>query len=154
MTVQLEQVGDEISFRASNASGYEFAVASEADQEGISPMEMVATSLGGCSSIDILTILRKQRQRVNHFDVQVEAERATDRTPAVFTTMHVHYRVEGDVAPDKVRRAINLSLEKYCSVSKMLEKTASISYSFTVNGQDYAGQRHDQSRHRSHSDAS
>jgi putative redox protein len=59
--------------------------------------------------------------------------------PAVFTHLHVHYQLEGDLDPDKVRRAIDLSLEKYCSVSRMLEKTADISYSFSVNGTEYDG---------------
>ena len=140
MNVQLERINDAIQFQARNASGYDFAVASEADHEGVSPMELVALGLGGCSSIDILSILEKQRQQVDHFDVGVEAKRATDCVPAVFTKIHVHYRVEGEVDPDKMQRAIDLSLDKYCSVSKMLEKTATISYTFTVNGKDYEGE--------------
>lgn len=139
MNVRLERINDAIQFRAHNESDYDFLVASEAEQKGVSPMEMVALGLGGCSSIDILNILEKQRQQVDHFDADVDAERATDQVPAVFTEMHVHYRVEGDVDPDKMRRAIELSLDKYCSVSKMLEKTATISYTFTVNGEDYEG---------------
>lgn len=154
MNVQLERINDAIQFRARNASGYDFAVASEPEQEGVSPMEMVALGLGGCSSIDILTILEKQRQQVDHFDVEVDAERADDAVPAVFTALHVHYRVEGDVDPDKLQRAIDLSLEKYCSVSQMLEKTATISYTFTVNGQEYEGRtRCPQPGHHEHSDA-
>lgn len=140
MNVQLKRINDDIQFRARNESDYDFVVASEAEQEGVSPMEMVALGLGGCSSIDILTILEKQRQRVDHFDAEVDAERATDRIPAVFTRLHVHYRVEGDVDPDKMQQAIDLSLDKYCSVSKMLEKTATISYTFAVNGENYEGE--------------
>lgn len=136
----LQQINDQIQFAAQNESGYEFTVASTDDQEGVSPMEMVALSLGGCSSIDILSILEKQRQSVDAFEVDVDAERATDEVPAVFTDLHVHYQVDGEVDPDKVRRAIDLSLEKYCSVSHMLEETADISYSFSVNGTDYDGQ--------------
>jgi putative redox protein len=99
---------------------------------------MVALSFGGCSSIDILTILQKQRQTVTHFDVTVDGKRADD-TPAVFTRLHAHYRLEGDVDPDKVRRAIELSLDKYCSVSKMLEPTVALAYTFTINGETYEG---------------
>lgn len=154
MKVHLERINDTIQFQAHNASDYDFTVASNDEQEGVSPMEMVALSFGGCSSIDILTILQKQRQQVDHFDVEVDAERAEDEVPAVFTDLHAHYHVEGNVDPDKVRRAINLSLEKYCSVSKMLEKTASISYAFTVNGTTYEGRtRRPQSGHHEHSDA-
>lgn len=136
MTVQLERINDAIQFRGSNGS-YDLTVASDDEQEGISPMEMVALSVGGCSSIDILMILEKQRQSVEDFAVQVDAERAEGH-PAVFTDIHVHYRMTGDVAPERVRRAIDLSLEKYCSVSNMIEETATITYAFTVNGEDYA----------------
>ena len=140
MRVQLDQIDDNIHFRARNESDYEFSVASSAELEGVSPMEMVAMGLGGCSSVDILSILEKQRQTVDDFSVDVDAERATEQVPAVFTSLHVHYDVEGDVEPEKMRRAVNLSLDKYCSVSKMLEKTATISYTFTVNGTEYDGQ--------------
>jgi len=139
MTVHLEQINDAIQFRGQTESGYAVTVASSDEQEGARPMELVALSLGGCSSIDVLSILEKQRQTVDAFDVDVEAERVTDETPAVFTSLHVHYRVDGDVEPDKVRRAIDLSLGTYCSVSHMLDATASISYAFTVNGTDYDG---------------
>lgn len=139
MNVQLQQINDAIQFSAQNESGYDLTVASNDEQEGVSPMEMVAQALGGCSSIDILSILEKQRQSVESFAVEVDAQRATEEVPAVFTDMHVHYRLEGEVDPDKVERAINLSLEKYCSVSHMLEATVDISYSFAVNGTEYDG---------------
>lgn len=140
MNVQLEQVGDETQFRAQSGSGYDFMVASADELEGVSPMEMVALGLGSCSSVDILNILEKQRQSVDDYDVDVEATRATDEVPAVFTRLHVHYTVVGAVEPDKLRRAIELSLDKYCSVSRILEETAAISYAFTVNGTEYDGQ--------------
>jgi len=139
MNVQLERVNDALQFRAGNESGYEFSIASTDDMEGVSPMEMVAMSVGGCSSIDILSILEKQRESVDSYDVEVEAERASDETPAVFTSLHVRYHVEGEVEPKKMRRAIELSLDKYCSVSHMLEGTVDISYTFTVNGTEYDG---------------
>lgn len=139
MNVRLEQINDAIQFRAQAESGYDVTIASADGQEGARPMELVALSLGGCSSIDILSILEKQRQTVDAFRVDVEAERVTDRVPAVFTALHLHYHVEGEVEPEKMRRAVNLSLETYCSVSRMLAATASISYAFTVNGTDYDG---------------
>jgi putative redox protein len=100
-------------------------------------MQMVAMALAGCSSIDVISILNKSKQRIDRFDVEVDAARAKDQVPAVFTDMHLHFNVEGEVEPEKVRRAIELSVEKYCSVSKMLEKTATITHSFSVNGERY-----------------
>lgn len=137
MTLHLTQNGDGIHFTGSNDDGYELTIRSSDEQTGISPMEMTALSVGGCSSIDVLLILDKQQQSVDHFEAEVDAQRDEDGTPAVFTDIHVHYRVEGNIEPDKMRRAIELSLDKYCSVSHMIESTADITYSFAVNGERY-----------------
>jgi putative redox protein len=100
------------------------------------PMQTVAMALGACSGIDVVSILKKSRQSINSFDIEVEYERA-DRTPAVFTTMHLHYILNGDLDPRIVSRAVALSVGKYCSVTRMLEKTATITYSYSVNGTRY-----------------
>ncbi len=100
-------------------------------------MQLVAMGLGGCSAMDVVTILNKQRQQIESLSIQIDAERATDQVPAVFTDIHLHYALGGNLDAEKVRRAIDLSLEKYCSVSRMLEKTARITYSFSVNGERY-----------------
>lgn len=135
MTLSLERINDAIQFRGTNGS-YDVTIASSDDQEGLSPMEMTALSVVGCSSIDILTILEKQRQEIDDFNAEIDAERADD-PPRVFTDLHLHYVFSGDVDPDKVRRAITLSLDKYCSVSNMVDQTATITYAFTVNGDQY-----------------
>lgn len=135
MTLSLERINDAIQFRGTNGS-YDVTVASSGEQEGISPMEMTALSVVGCSSIDILMILEKQKQAVDDFEAEIDAERADDH-PRVFTDVHMHYVFEGDVEPDKVRRAIDLSLDTYCSVSNMVGETATITYSFAVNGEQF-----------------
>lgn len=135
MTLSLDRIIDAIQFRGTNGS-YDVTIASTDEQDGISPMEMAALSVVGCSSIDLLTILEKQRQSIDDFDAEVTAERA-DEPPRVFTDLHLHYALSGDVSPDKVRRAIDLSLDKYCSVSNMIDQTATITYSFSVNGEEY-----------------
>ncbi|MFO8232783.1 MAG: OsmC family protein [Longimonas sp.] len=137
MMVHLERINDAIQFEGTNTSGNRLTIASNADQDGVSPMEMTAMAVGGCSSIDILMILEKQKQQVDAFSVQVDGERADDH-PRVFTKLHVHYTITGDVAPQKVRRAINLSLDTYCSVSNMID-TATITYTFTLNEKTYEG---------------
>ena len=103
---------------------------------GVRSTELLIMGMGGCSGIDILSILDKQRQVVTRFEVELDAERA-DAIPAVFTRIHAHYVLEGELEPEKVRRAIALSLEKYCSVTRMLEATARITSSFSVNGERY-----------------
>lgn len=138
MTVYLERINDAIQFEGANASGNRLTIASKADQEGVSPMEMTAMAVGGCSSIDILMILEKQHQQIDSFSVQVDAERADDH-PRVFTKLHVHYTFTGAAEPEKVRRAINLSLNTYCSVSNMIDHAATLTYTFTLNEKTYEG---------------
>lgn len=110
------------------------------DGTGPRPMEMVLMGLGGCSGIDVLSILNKARLTVTAFDIDIEAERAS-QTPAVFTRIHLHYRLRGEALDRrKVTRAVALSMEKYCSVTRMLEKTAAISYEVSIDGDgDNAG---------------
>ena len=132
MSLRLDRINDAIQFRGTNGD-YDVSIASSDDQEGISPMEMAALSVLGCSSIDILMILEKQKQRIEDFHAEIDTTRAEEH-PRVFTDLHLRYTFEGKVSPDKVRRAIDLSLDKYCSVSNMVDESATITYAFTVNG--------------------
>ena len=99
----------------------------------IRPVQALIASLGGCSGIDVLLILKKQKQQVDDFNIEIEAERAMDQTPAVVTGIHLKFIVKGKVENDKLEKAIQLSLDKYCTVAKMLEKTAAITYSYQIN---------------------
>ena len=99
---------------------------------GIRPMEMLLLGLGGCSNFDVVLILKKFRQKVKHCDVEISAERASE-DPKVFTSIHLHFIVEGDELDEKkVERAINLSAEKYCSASIMLSQVAKITHDFSI----------------------
>jgi len=99
---------------------------------GIRPMEMLLLGMGGCSSIDVIGMLKKGRADLVHCTVEIEATRA-DEIPKVFTNIHVHYIVSGsNLKPAAVQRAIELSAEKYCSASVMLGKTATITHDFEI----------------------
>jgi putative redox protein len=99
---------------------------------GVRPMEMLLLGLGGCTAFDVVSILHKSRQKIIDCEAEIEAERATE-IPKVFTKIHVHFIVSGrDLDPDKVRKAVALSADKYCSASKMLEKAAEITHDFEV----------------------
>ncbi|HBC57379.1 MAG TPA: OsmC family protein [Gammaproteobacteria bacterium] len=99
---------------------------------GPRPMEMLVLGMGACAAFDVVHILQKARQSVTDCVVQVDAERA-DEVPAVFTKIHLHFLVEGEGLKDAaVKRAVNLSAEKYCSASIMLGKTAEVTHSFEV----------------------
>jgi putative redox protein len=96
------------------------------------PMETVLASLAGCTSFDVITILKKKRQNISHYSVETEAE-MNDEPPEVFTKIHLKYIVEGkNISKDAVERAIQLSYDKYCSVGAMLKKTAVITTSYEI----------------------
>ncbi|MFW6041518.1 MAG: OsmC family protein [Guyparkeria sp.] len=100
---------------------------------GPRPMEMVLMGLGGCTAIDVMMILGKQRQPVEDCWIELSAERADVKAPKVFTTIHTRYVVVGKgLDPAKVERAVNLSAEKYCSVSAMLRDSVELTHDFEV----------------------
>lgn len=101
--------------------------------KGASPMELLLMGLAGCSSIDIVHILDKQKIKPDSLKIEVHGNRQVDATPALFTDIHATVKVTGDVKPDRIYRAAKLSFEKYCSVSKTLEATAKITFSVIVN---------------------
>ncbi|MDD5035693.1 MAG: OsmC family protein [Methylococcaceae bacterium] len=99
---------------------------------GVRPMEMLLLGMGGCTAFDVVQILRKGRHEITDCELQLEAERA-EADPKVFTRIHIHYVVKGKGLPAAaVKRAIDLSAEKYCSASIMLGKSAEISHDFEV----------------------
>ncbi len=99
---------------------------------GMRPMEMLLLGMGGCTAIDVISILEKARQAVTDCVVELSAERA-DQPPKVFTRIHVCYLVSGrDLKEHHVERAIKLSAEKYCSASVMLGKTAEITHEYKI----------------------
>ncbi len=100
---------------------------------GIRPMEMLLIGMGGCASFDVMSILKKSRQNVTSCHAELEAERA-DVIPAVFTTINIHFVVKGqDLKEKQVKRAVELSAEKYCSASIMLGKGGvTISHSYEI----------------------
>lgn len=99
---------------------------------GVRPMELMLMSLGACSAVDIVQILNKARQPVSGCEVEVDGTRA-ETDPKVFTRIHLHFIVAGDgLSENHVRRAVQLSAEKYCSASIMLQKAAEVSHSHEI----------------------
>ncbi len=141
-TVTLTRTDAAYHFVGRNAAGLEthFDTSPEEGGSGAAagPMQTVAMALGACSAIDVVSILKKGRQEITSFDIDVDYERAEGEVPAVYTAIHVHYLLRGNLEPEKVRRAVELSIEKYCSVSRMIGKTATITHSFSINGTRYA----------------
>ncbi|HCA68835.1 MAG TPA: OsmC family protein [Gammaproteobacteria bacterium] len=100
---------------------------------GIRPMEMLLLGMGGCTTIDVMSMLKKMREEVRDCRAEISAERADDH-PKVFTKIHIHFVVEGvDLDEKKVGKAIGLSADKYCSASIMLGKTAAVTHDFEIH---------------------
>ncbi|GIL00125.1 MAG: peroxiredoxin [Alphaproteobacteria bacterium] len=108
------------------------AFGAEGRTPGPSPMELVLIGAGGCSAFDVVHILERGREAVEDCVIEIDADRA-ETDPKVFTRIHMHFVVKGrGLAANKVERAIALSVEKYCSASAMLAKTATITHDFEV----------------------
>ena len=100
--------------------------------KGVRPMELMLMGMGGCTSFDVIHILKKARQPVSDCVAEIEADRA-DSEPKVFTRIHIHFIVSGKgLKENQVKRAVELSAEKYCSASIMLGKTAEISHDYEI----------------------
>lgn len=125
-----------MTFIAETGSGHIVAMdgAPEAGGHNLAPrpMELLLAGTGGCTSFDIVMILKRARQAVTGCDVKLTAERA-EADPKVFTRINMHFVVAGkDLKPEVVERAVKLSAEKYCSASIMLGKTAELSHTWEV----------------------
>ena len=117
---------EDVMFVAESGSGHAVVIDGAPEgggrNMGMRPMELVALGVASCSSYDVVTILRKARQKITRCEARVSAERA-DAVPAVFEAIHMHFRVAGEnLSEAQVARAIELSAEKYCSASIMLKK--------------------------------
>ncbi len=99
---------------------------------GMRPMQLLLAALAGCSSIDVLSILSKMQQKVDDFRVEVTGEREKVGEANLFKKIHLHFILTGNISPEKVERAIELSLTKYCSVSKMIDNVATITGDFEI----------------------
>jgi len=99
---------------------------------GVRPMEMLLMGMGGCTAFDVVSILKKGRHQIEDCELQLVAERS-ETDPKVFTRIHIHYVIKGvNLTDSAVKRAIDLSAEKYCSASIMLGKTAEITHDYEI----------------------
>ncbi|NBM53293.1 OsmC family protein [Proteus sp. G2669] len=123
---------EDLSFVGESSSGHQIMMDGNSGDKAPSPMEMVLIAAGGCSAIDVVSILRKGRHQVTDCEVKLTSERR-EEAPRLFTDINLHFIVSGKELTDKiVERAVQLSAEKYCSVSLMLGKAANITHSFEI----------------------
>lgn len=137
MKIQLKRIDDAFHMEAMNESGNTVHTDGSPEIGGsnksMRPMQLMLVGIGSCSSIDIIHLLKKQRQQLDDIKIDVTSEREKDKVPSLFTKIHLHYDLFGPLDEKKVERACSLSMEKYCSVAKLLEKTAEITWSYKIH---------------------
>lgn len=138
MKVILYRMNDKFHFEAKGNSGVPINIDSKTDvaSKGASPMELVLMGIGGCSAIDIVSILQKQRQEIKSYKMEIEGERKEVLQAKPFEAVLVKIFLEGDIDEAKAIRAAKLSFEKYCSVSLTVKGCVEVTYSLTLNGKE------------------
>lgn len=137
MKVKINRINDDFLFECSNSAGNKILLdnTSQPNAQGVSPMESVLMAVAGCSGIDVIAILKKQRQTITSFSAEVEGERIEVAEAKPFKKIMVKFFLEGKIDSKKALKAAELSFEKYCSVSKTLEPNVEVSYEVFVNGE-------------------
>lgn len=135
MKINIERKNSEYLLEATGASGNTVVIdySVMGTVQGVSPMELILMGLGSCSAIDIIAILKKQRQEITSYKVMVTGERYQVDDARPFKTMHVSVHITGKVDLEKAQKAAALSFEKYCSVSKSFEACVAITHEIMVH---------------------
>lgn len=136
MKIELQRINDAVNLKATNETGNTMLIDGPheygGENQGFRPMQLLLVALGSCGSMDLLNILKKQKQVLEDYKVIIEGDRVKEGDVSLFRKINVHFILKGNLDPDKVERAIKLSLDKYCSVSKTLEPTAEITHTFEI----------------------
>jgi putative redox protein len=137
MKINLKRLNDHFNLEATNEEGNSILIDGSPDigghGKGMRPMQLLLAAVGGCSAIDVILILKKQKQIIESFEIEVDGERENIEDYSLFREIVLHFKIKGQVDLKKAEKAVQLSIEKYCSVSKTLEPTANITYKVTVN---------------------
>ena len=139
MKISLKRIDDAFNFEAVNEDGrtvrYDAAEKIGGHNKGVRPMQTLLMAMVACSAIDVVSILKKQKQEIKDFEVEAEGERENVKDgAAVFTNVNAHFILKGNIEPSKAKRAVELSVDKYCSVAKTLRLAgAKIEYKISVN---------------------
>ena len=136
MKITLRRINKAVLFEARNERGHTVLVEGGpslgGENQAPSPTELLVISQAACTAMDIVELLKKMRQPLEHLEIETEGKRAENLIPKVFTGIHLHYKLYGNIKPTKAEKAIVMSIEKYCTVSKMIENVTKITYSFEI----------------------
>lgn len=137
MKVIIKRTDDDFAMEAKNEDGNIITIDGPPNlgghNSGFRPTQLLLAAVGGCSAIDVVMILKKQKQRIDSFEIEVDGEKEAVEEYSLFRNIVIHFKLKGEIELEKAERAVQLSIDKYCSVSKTLEPTAKITYKVSVN---------------------
>ncbi|MFD2583882.1 OsmC family protein [Pedobacter vanadiisoli] len=137
MNINLIRKSGKFNFEAENENGFTVELDAKAaiggQGKGFRPMEMLLVGLGGCSGIDMVNVLTKQKEPLDDIKIAIKATRKDEEMPPIFDVIDIHFDLFGDLSVNKVERALQMTFDKYCSVSNILGRSATINFTYNIN---------------------
>lgn len=137
MEINLIRKNNKFNFEAENPAGQKVELDAKpeigGEGKGFRPMEMLLVGLGGCSGIDVVNVLQKQKEPLQDLKINIKASRRDEEMPPIFEAITIHFDLYGELSQQKVERALALTFEKYCSVSNILGRSATLNYTYTIH---------------------
>ncbi|WP_214228380.1 OsmC family protein [Pedobacter sp. B4-66] len=137
MEINLIRKNNKFNFEAQNPSGQTVELDAKpeigGEGKGFRPMEMLLVGLGGCSGIDVVNVLTKQKEPLDDVKIKINATRKDQEMPPIFDVINIHFDLYGALNVQKVERALALTFEKYCSVSNILERSATLNFTYEIH---------------------
>jgi len=137
MEINLVRKSGKFNFEAENDNGFTVQLDAKpaigGEGKGFRPMEMLLVGLGGCSGIDVVNVLTKQKEPLNDIKINIKATRRDEEMPPIFDVIDIHFNLYGDLSVQKVERALQMTFDKYCSVSNILGRSATINFTYSIN---------------------
>ncbi|MES2418709.1 MAG: OsmC family protein [Bacteroidota bacterium] len=137
MEINLIRKSGKFNFEAENEAGFKVDLDAKpaigGEGKGFRPMEMMLVGLGGCSGIDMVHVLTKQKEPLNDVKINIKATRKEEEMPPIFDVINIHFDLFGDLNTAKVERALQMTFDKYCSVANILSRSATINFTYTIS---------------------
>ncbi len=137
MEINLIRKSGKFNFEAENESGFTVELDAKpaigGEGKGFRPMEMMLVGLGGCSGIDMVNMLTKQKEPLSDVKINIKATRKDEEMPPIFDIIDIHFDLFGELSTAKVERALQMTFDKYCSVANILSRSATINFTYTIN---------------------
>ncbi|MCZ4222229.1 OsmC family protein [Pedobacter rhodius] len=137
MNINLIRKSGKFNFEAENENGFTVELDAKAaiggEGKGFRPMEMLLVGLGGCSGIDMVNVLTKQKEPLDDIKIAINATRKEEEMPPIFDEIDIHFDLYGNLSAAKVERALSMTFDKYCSVSNILGRSAKINFTYKIH---------------------